>query len=155
MNRVRTPRGRKKADALITTGLTTAVSAAADTASRVGGELRTQVAELDIPGRVAELDIPGRVTELDIPGRVHEVRRELAGRIDPGPRRGSRRRVLWIGLSVTAICAAVWAALARRPRELEPLSPSAPPAEPSTQTSGEPAARSMHTSNSSTPTGSK
>jgi hypothetical protein len=100
------------------------------TGGRVKEGIKAQVDEL--PGKVADLDLPGKVAELDLPSRVADARRELAARIEPAPARpparGRRRRILWIGLFVTGVGGAAWAALSRR---TEPELPAvAPVAEP-------------------------
>lgn len=127
--------GKRNADAGIGS-----VMAGAD---RVRTNIRSQVTGLDLPGklgelaipeRVAQLDLPGRlqvperVTELHIPERVADARRGLAARIEPsdsGPNH-VRRRVLWIGLLLVAVGAAVAAVLARRAGEPEPDLADAP-----------------------------
>lgn len=137
---------QKKANSLISTGLTTAT----ETAAALGEELRHRVTELDIPGKVAGLDLEGKVAELDLPAKLQDARRELAGRIDPGPApKRRRRKFLWIGLFLTAVGGVAWAVLARRPSELEPLSPPAPPPAPSSTPPTEPVS-----TNGSAPTSS-
>jgi hypothetical protein len=78
-----------------------------------------------------------KTAELDLPGRLRDARRELAGRIDPEPAPNRpRRRLLWVGLFVTAAGAAVWAMLSRRPAELGPLSAPATPEPAASTTNG-------------------
>jgi len=63
-----------------------------------------------------ELNLPKGLAGLKVAGRPREV---LAARIEPGR---PRRRMLWVGLLLTAMGAAAWAVLSRRPSELPPLS---------------------------------
>ncbi|MDT7605858.1 MAG: hypothetical protein QOG96_361 [Pseudonocardiales bacterium] len=75
--------------------------------------------------------------ELDLPGRLRDARRELTGRLGPGPAPDRvRRRLLWVGLFVTAAGAAIWAMLSRRPAELGPLSAPATPVPVANTTNG-------------------
>ncbi|HEY2206333.1 MAG TPA: hypothetical protein VGH99_17845 [Pseudonocardia sp.] len=178
-------RGRKAARQAEDTPLGQAVGTAVETLGRVGAELRSHVAELDIPskvadadipgkvkdargrvadldipGKVAELDIPGKVADLDIPSKVYEARKELAGRIDPGPKPRRRRRVLWVGLFLTAAAGAAFAWLSRTPEDEDlpttAVPPVAPPSEnepggaPATTPPSEPVA-----TNGSAPTSSR
>lgn len=73
-----------------------------------------------------ELNLPNGLDALTVPGRPRHV---LAARIEPGR---VRRRVLWVGLFLTAVGAAAWAVLSRRPSELPPLSAPATPVPEST-----------------------
>ena len=104
--------------------------AAADTVSRLGEGLRSQV---------NDLDISGKLDELDLAARVKDARRELADRIDPTPAPKRRRRVLRFGLLTTLVGVIAWVVLARRPDELDPLPttatpPVAPPTVPPAET---------------------
>ncbi|HEX4248329.1 MAG TPA: hypothetical protein VH008_10720 [Pseudonocardia sp.] len=54
------------------------------------------------------------------------------------------RRVLWVGLILTAAGAAVWAALSRRPSELGPLSPPPTPVPASTSNGRAPTSSTSH-----------
>jgi hypothetical protein len=75
--------------------------------------------------------------ELDLPGRLRDARRELTVRLDPGPAPDRvRRRLLWVGLFVTAAGAAIWAMLSRRPAELGQLSAPATPVPVASTTNG-------------------
>ena len=59
--------------------------------------------------------------------------RPLAALSEPGQGSGRpRRRMLWVGLLLTAMGAAAWAVLSRRPSELPPLSAPATPVPEST-----------------------
>lgn len=115
-------RRRKAAD--------TPLVAAADTVSRFGGGLRSQVGDLDFSGKLAELELAAR---------VKDARRELAHRIDPAPAPKRRRRLLRFGLLATLAGVVAWVVLARRPEELDPLPttatpPVAPPSVPPAET---------------------
>ncbi|HEY0575192.1 MAG TPA: hypothetical protein VGD73_13910 [Pseudonocardia sp.] len=74
----------------------------------------------------AELNLPNGLDGLKVPGRPRDM---LAARIELGR---VRRRLLWVGLFLTAVGAAAWAVLSRRPSELPPLSAPATPVPEST-----------------------
>jgi hypothetical protein len=74
----------------------------------------------------AELNLPNGLDGLKVPGRPRDM---LAARIELGR---VRRRLLWVGLFLTAVGAAAWAVLSRRPGELPPLSAPATPVPEST-----------------------
>ena len=74
----------------------------------------------------AELNLRNGLDGLKAPGRPVDA---LGALIEPGR---PRRRMLWIGLFLTAMGAAAWAVLSRRPSELPPLSAPATPVPEST-----------------------
>lgn len=80
----------------------TALDDATDTAARIADGVRSQI------------------DDLDVPGRVRSARRDLADAIDPAPRRRRGRRALRLSLLAAALGAVAWAVLSRRPSELEP-----------------------------------
>jgi hypothetical protein len=123
----------------------TPLVAAADTVSRFGEGLRSQV---------DDLDIPGKLDELDLAARLKDARRELADRIDPAPAPKRRRRLLRFGLLTALVGAVAWVVLARRPEELDPLPttatppvapPSVPPAETTSSNGSAPSSTSSGT----------
>lgn len=127
MSLVKTARKKRSGSQLERLGAD-ALDVIVGTGERVREGIKTQVDEL--PGKVAELDLPGKVAQLELPARVADARRELAARIEPppAPTRGRRRRIVWIGLFVTALGGGAWVLLNRRAQpELPAVAPVAEP----------------------------